>query len=86
MTSASPLTLESLERALRELPREPIGEWMRAQGFPPEDGGVLYLPATLAAQFPSGPFGLPNYVRVTTVIADPVLSMDPLKLPFPPPA
>lgn len=69
-TSAAPpcqaLTLEALERAValvEALPPEPIGEWMRAQGCPPECWTVIF-PESLRDE--GGPCIWPSYVRFSS--------------------
>lgn len=78
--SAKALSLAELDRVVREiaaLPPEPIGEWMRGQGFPPEKGGLLVLPEALAAGLkPGPPFGWPAYVFVSKNALAPMLMWD----------
>lgn len=92
-TSTSPAssltTAQLLERiravkaALDENP-EPVGEWMRGQGFPPETCCLL-LPESHRAQL--GPFW-PPYVAFSKFVASPTLvRFNPrLLLPNVPPA
>jgi len=69
----APLSLDELLRAIDSIPKEPFGEWMRTQGFPPERC-LLLLPQHYAAlvEFP------PRYVRFSAVIDKPVLVHDVL--------
>jgi hypothetical protein len=68
--SSGPLTYEAIKAAIDALPPEPIGEYMRERGCPPEDGWLLFLPASMrddALPFP------PAYVRFSALIAKPVM-------------
>lgn len=71
-SAAAPTTfdLAALEKLLADVPPEPIGEWMREQGFPPETS-VLILPAAMRDKLP--PFGWPTYVRFSLNARDPML-------------
>lgn len=63
--AASNFTLADLERTvavLEAMPPEPIGEWMRARGCPPEQWTLL-LPVKLYGHLG----GLPRYVRFADV-------------------
>lgn len=35
------LTIETLLDAMAKIPKEPIGEWMREQGHPPEEWNLI---------------------------------------------
>ena len=72
--STTTLTLESLRAAVAKIDPEPIGEWMRAQGFPPERC-LLVLPAHMK----SGSKFWPSYVRFSAYVNDPVLVQDVLR-------
>lgn len=65
--AASNFTLADLERTvavLEAMPPEPIGEWMRARGCPPEQWTLL-LPDALRADVGQGL--TPSYVRFADV-------------------
>ena len=70
-TPPSTLTLEKLEAAIGAIPPEPIGEWMREQGFPPETSLVI-LPEMMRPQLPIWP----SYVRFSTHVGKPHLCRD----------
>ena len=72
-TPPSTLTLEKLEAAIGAIPPEPIGEWMREKGFPPETSLVI-LPETMRPELP--PFAWPSYVRFSTHVGKPHLCRD----------
>ena len=70
-TQQKALTLADLEqvaRVLRDLPPEPIGEWMRTQGCPPEHWRVVFPKAFRE----SGPALWPDYVSFSGVLEHPV--------------
>lgn len=72
---APPVSLEALLQAMIKavsLPQpDPIGEWMRDQGFPPETS-LLILPETMRSllDFP------PRYVKFSVVASSPMLVKD----------
>lgn len=74
--STTPLTTPTLEslsdamRALQALPPEPIGEWMRQEGHPPEEWD-LWLPKA-ALQRVDSPTFWPSYVRFSDNLLGPV--------------
>lgn len=67
-TIPSTLSLATLEKLLADIPPEPIGEWMREQGFPPETSLAL-LPETMRSQLPFWP----EYVRFSVDVKEPTL-------------
>lgn len=74
-TQPTTLDLAAVEKLLADTPPEPIGEWMRQQGFPPETS-LLILPETMREQLP--PFAWPRYVRFSLDVAGPTLMRDVL--------
>ena len=72
-SSASTITLDDIKRAINLIPEDPLAKWMREQGFPPEKGGVLLMPAEYAHHFRLG--GPPDYVRLTPHVSEPALMM-----------
>ena len=67
------LTLADLERTvqmLRDMPPEPIGEWMRSQDRPPENWRVV-LPQKVRDEV-QGPMFWPDYVAFSPVLDKPV--------------
>lgn len=70
-TQQKPLTMADLERmaqVLRDIPPEPIGEWMRQKGCPPEQW-LVFLPMKLREP---RPFGWPDYVKFSALVDSPV--------------
>lgn len=74
VSTAPPATfdLAALEKLLADIPPEPIGEWMREQGFPPETS-LAILPETMRSQLPIWP----SYVRFSLGVAEPTLARRP---------
>lgn len=74
-TSSQPstaMTLDHLERIsamLRDMPPEPMGEWMRANGHPPEQFDLI-LPAHMKDK--AWPVALPSYVLFSQVASAPM--------------
>lgn len=68
-TPPSTLTLEKLEAAIGAIGPEPIGEWMREQGFPPETS-LAILPEWMRAQLPFWP----KYVQFSLDVGEPILA------------
>jgi hypothetical protein len=70
-----PLTLADLERVIHVLraPPEPIGEWMRQQGYPPERY-LLVLPLKMREDIPC-PQLLPYYVEFSQAADKPTFIM-----------
>lgn len=67
------LTLADIDRMaqmLRNIPPEPLGEWMRQQGMPPEDWHLV-LPEKVRAEV-EGPMFWPSYVAFSPVLDEPV--------------
>jgi hypothetical protein len=67
------LTLVDVDRMaqmLRDIPPEPIGEWMRAQGRPPEQWRVAFPKAIREAA--GGPMFWPEYVAFSDALERPV--------------
>ena len=73
MTNAT-LTLADIEllahRVLRDRPPEPIGEWMRKQGHPPEDWRLM-LPMRMLDEI-KAPVVWPDYVGFSTILDQPM--------------
>lgn len=68
-TQQKTLTLADIERAaqmLSDMQPEPIGEWMRQQGNPPEEW-LLILPQRMRDKV-AGPMFWPNYVAFSPVL------------------
>jgi len=71
-TPSPALTYESIKAAIDSLPPvqpEPIGEYMRGEGCPLEEGWVLFLPKAMKEA--AGPFP-PPYVRFSGFVDRPV--------------
>lgn len=60
-TAPSLESLERIKRLLDSMPPEPIGEWMRSQGYPPESWRVI-IPSALLED-PSQARLWPSYVQ-----------------------
>lgn len=76
-TAQKALTVADLERVvqmLRSMPPEPIGEWMRAQGHPPERWRVV-LPNKLLEEVP-GPAVWPRYVSFSQMVSSPIFLLE----------
>lgn len=67
--------IRQIEATIQARGPEPIGEWMRAQGFPPESC-FLVLPETEKWRAVAGPF-FPQYVRFSAAINEPCLCRNP---------
>lgn len=65
-------SVNDIVRAIERFPPEPLGQWMREQGFPPEDGGMLVLPESLRDEL-GLQFATPFYLRFSDLISQPVL-------------
>lgn len=63
--------VERVAQSLRDMPPEPIGEWMRQQGCPP-DKWCLILPQRLRDEV-GGPMFWPDYVAFSPVLDQPVI-------------
>lgn len=75
-SSQKPINIEKMAQALAELQALnpcPIAQYMRRQGFPPEQGWLLMVPEKLRADF--GPFP-PRYVSFHHSIDAPVIVAD----------
>lgn len=61
--------LESMRRLLESLPPEPLAEFMRSKGMPPERGFILVLPERIRGEllFP------PSYVRFSKAASAPLI-------------
>lgn len=68
--SSEPLTIEALTRLVASREPEPIGEWMRSQGFPPEKC-VLILPLEYRNRIPAL-----RYVAFSPMATDPIMCWD----------
>lgn len=55
---------------LRKLPPEPMGEWMRKCGYPPEEW-ILIAPAGMMPEGVSEML-VPSYVRFSSLVPEPV--------------
>ena len=71
--------IERIKAALEKLGPEPIGEWMRSQGFPPESS-VLVMPEASRSNLPLWP----SYVLFSKTLRTPVLCALPLPSEFAP--
>ena len=60
---------------LRKLPPEPIGEWMRKRGYPPEEW-VLVAPIEMRPEGVSEML-VPSYVRFSRLVTEPVFIRPP---------
>lgn len=69
-TGTSEQMLAAIKKLLADIPPEPIGEWMRGQGFPPETS-LAILPETMRGLLP--PFAWPQYVRFSLDVSEPTL-------------
>lgn len=72
-TTGQTLTLDTLKQVaelISRLPPEPIGEWMRKQGMPPEKWKVI-LPESFRAKFPEIVFW-PRYVQFSKLATGPM--------------
>ena len=70
-TAQKTFTLDDFMRmaaALSSMPPEPIGQWMREKGYPPEEW-ALWLPSSFKAQ---GPAIWPTYVQFSSLIDQPL--------------
>lgn len=73
-----PVTFDDLARIadlLRKLPPEPLGEWMRKHGYPPEEW-TLVLPEQARPRGVSQMLTL-SYVRFSAVVDQPVFIRPP---------
>lgn len=85
-TTAEPkvLTTDMLERMvqlLESLPPEPIGEYMRSKGHPPEHW-TLILPAAMREELDvirAGQFGWPEYVVFSPLVSKPLFAINLLR-------
>ena len=72
------ITFDDLVRiadVLRKLPPEPIGEWMRERGYPPEEW-ILIAPAGMRPEGISEML-VPSYVRFSRLVPEPVFIRPP---------
>ena len=77
-THQQTVTLDDLVRisdVLRKLPPEPIGEWMRERGYPPEEW-ILIAPAGMRPEG-SSEMLVPSYVRFSRLVPEPVFIRPP---------
>lgn len=65
------VSLDDMLRAMKSIPAEPIGEWMRENGFPP-DQYQLILPERMRDEV--GPLP-PRYVKFSPYISAPAFAM-----------
>lgn len=83
VAATTTLTLQSvlanIERVKALLGPDPLAEWMRAQGFDPDKGAVLFVP--VSHELARLPFR-PHYLRVSKIIVAPLLGYDPELLPL----
>jgi hypothetical protein len=63
--------IDKMLKAMADVVPEPIGEWMRSKGFPPESS-LLILPYAMAEGF----LFPPQYVRFSRLVSSPVLCQD----------
>ncbi len=72
-TTQAAMTMADLDRmvqVLRSIPPEPIGEWMREQGRPPEQWRVV-MPQKVRDEV-DGPVFWPDYVAFSPLLDKPV--------------
>lgn len=76
-STAEPLTVAKLQALIESLPPldDPLADWMGEQGFDPEYGGVLFLPAAQRAEWGFLP---PPYIRFSPYAKGPTLANIPL--------
>ena len=65
-----PINLEQLAGVLRRIGPEPIAEWMRSKGFPPETYRLV-LPARMAADL----LIRPSYVTISSTTEEPMFML-----------
>lgn len=75
----SPLTLASISNVIDAIKatRNPLVEKMKAAGFDPDDGCFLCLPSDMYRKEDWEPFGVPDYVRFSRYVRQPMLARDP---------
>ena len=86
-TGESVLTIEKIQAAvdlMKNLPPEPIREWMLSNGFDPDKGDVVFWPSGDDDVF--GSSGPPWYVTLSSLVTYPVVAnvdilRKPLRLP-----
>jgi len=74
-TTQTAMTMADLDRmvqVLRSIPPEPIGEWMREQGRPPEQWRVV-MPQKVRDEV-DGPMFWPDYVAFSPLLDKPVFT------------
>lgn len=59
------LTIDKLKEAMSKIPEDPVAKAMREQGFDPDDGCKLILPASRRANF--GNY-VPSYVQFSNLV------------------
>lgn len=79
------LNLDKLREIMESIPKDPLAEWMKSEGFDPKKGGKLYLPISMSKAMGGT---LPYYVAYSHLIVDPILvsdvfALDPMTRPFP---
>lgn len=77
-TDQQTVTFDDLERIadlLCKLPPEPMGEWMRRRGYPPEKW-ILILPEQARPHLVSQMM-MPSYVRFSDLVTEPVFIRPP---------
>lgn len=62
--------IDRMVAAMALIPPEPIGEWMRTQGHPPEEWVVVF-PESVRPLFDNAPAFWPTYVRWSKYITEP---------------
>lgn len=70
VSDAKPLDLDEFIRWARDLPAEPIGEWMRSQDRAPEQWHVIF-PMTMLECVHDAPL-MPTYVSFSDMVDEPV--------------
>jgi hypothetical protein len=66
----SPVTFDQLLDALESMPKDPIAEWMKDNGFDPDKGCKLVLPASMRSEM-----GLmaANYMMFSMLVSKPMM-------------
>lgn len=73
------LTLEKLREVIDSIPKDPLAEWMKAEGFDPKKGGKLYLPISMRKEMGSI---IPYYAAYSHLIVEPILVNDIFSTPL----
>lgn len=71
INSDDSVSFDDLKEALQCLGADPLAEWMKEQGFDPEDDCLLILPSSINLDW--GPMGPPKYVFFSNILDSPIL-------------